>query len=296
MPPYWAGDLGPLSAPIKDIRFAYFVFKVFFMIYFDSHCHLDLLAEKLDLVQELNKCKKSKVKRILMPGVTKNNWGRLKKIQQAYSSPACKLDYALGLHPYFMSRHQFEIDLSELESNLADDQHCIAVGEIGLDFSLPDTGASAHQNQISLFYQQLKLAKQAKLPVIIHHRKSIDKISHLVKQAHFDYGGVVHAFSGSEQQAKKLIDLGFKLGIGGTITYPRAKKTRQTIANVDAKYLLLETDAPDMPINGRQGQANSPVFIPEIFAALAHLKQWDKAELNHQLWQNTFDCFARLNR
>ncbi|WAJ71157.1 TatD family hydrolase [Catenovulum adriaticum] len=264
------------------------------MIFFDSHCHLDLLAEKLDLLQELNKCKKSKVKRILMPGVKKDNWGKLKNIQQVYSSSACKLDYALGLHPYFMPQHQFEADLSELESSLAGDSNCIAVGEIGLDFSLPDTGASAHQNQISLFYQQLKLAKQAKLAVIIHHRKSIDKISHFVKQAHFDYGGVVHAFSGSEQQAKKLIDLGFKLGIGGTITYPRAKKTRQAIANVDAEHLLLETDAPDMPINGRQGQVNSPVFIIETFNELARLKKIDKTELSDKLWQNTFDCFARL--
>lgn len=265
------------------------------MIFFDSHCHLDLLSEKLNLIQALNQCKKNQVKRILMPGTQQNNWGRLKQIQQNYSDDACRLDYALGLHPYFISQHQFEADLAELELNLTQDKNCIAVGEIGLDFSLPDTGPTAHNNQISLFYQQLMLAKQAKLAVIIHHKKSIDKISQLVKQAHFDYGGVVHAFSGSKQQAKKLLDLGFKLGIGGTITYPRASKTRETIANLDTAHLLLETDAPDMPINGKQGQANSPAFIPEIFTELAKLKKVEEAELNAQLWKNTFDCFERLN-
>ncbi len=264
------------------------------MIFFDSHCHLDLLSKKLELIQVLSQCEKNQVKRILMPGISKNNWTELKKLKNKYSDTHCRLDYAFGLHPYFINEHIIDADLFALETAIQQDDTCIAVGEIGLDNFVAKQQGNAKQ-QAALFIEQLKLAQHHRMPIIIHHRKSIDTICQIIRAHHFEYGGVVHAFSGSIEQAYRLIELGFKLGIGGTITYSRATKTREVVRKLDSSHFLLETDAPDMPICGRQGQSNSPAFLPEIFEVMAQLKSTDKSQLSQILWQNTFDCFPRLS-
>ncbi|MCU4676890.1 TatD family hydrolase [Catenovulum sp. 2E275] len=263
------------------------------MIFFDSHCHLDLLAKKLDLNQVVINCKNNQINRILMPGISKNNWSEIKQIANGYSDQTLKLDYAFGLHPYFIAEHDIQTDLTELETQLKRDKFVVAVGEIGLD-NFVAKQMDNHKQQEILLIEQLKLAQAYHLPVIIHHRQSIDKICQLIREQKFEYGGVVHAFSGSQQQAKNLIELGFKLGIGGIITYPRANKTRQVVKTFGCEHFLLETDAPDMPLNGRQGQVNSPEYLIEIFNQLVALKSMPAEQLSRVLWQNTLDCFPKL--
>ncbi|WP_017445000.1 TatD family hydrolase [Gayadomonas joobiniege] len=262
------------------------------MKFFDSHCHLDLLAKKTDLVSVLAQAKQAGVDRFIVPATTRKSFFQLKNLKKLYPQ---QVELAFGLHPYFLSEHA-PSDLSELESELIRNPNIIAVGEIGLDFSPQCAPCLTSKNrQLDLFVSQLKLAKTYQLPVILHHRKSIDVLCKYIKQIDFQYGGVLHAFAGSLQQAEQLVELGFKLGVGGTITYTRAQKTREVIAKIDSEHLLLETDAPDMPICGRQGQLNQPAYLTEIFAHLVKLKSKDKHELAAQLYANTQQTFTKLS-
>lgn len=263
------------------------------MKFFDSHCHLDLLAQKVDLASAFKLAAENQVERFLVPATTASSWQSIRQIKQKHSS---QVDIALGLHPYFIQQHQ-NSHLELLEIALKSQPDIVAVGEIGLDFSVQCAPTQAIKTrQIQVFKQQLALAQKYQLPVILHHRQSIDQLCKYIRQSQFKYGGVVHAFSGSLQQAQNMIELGFKLGIGGTITYLRAQKTRSALEKIPSEYLLLESDAPDMPVSGRQGQVNQPAYIAETFRHLRILKSQSETGLAEQLWRNTLQTFPKLNR
>ncbi len=231
----------------------------------DSHCHLDLPVFNEDWQEVIGAAKQQGVERFLVPGTTVAGWAR----QTDMSMKSPELDIAFGLHPYFLP-DDAESALQQLDSLLQQPLSAlVAVGEIGIDATL-DTSVKKQQQ---LFESQLSLASHYQLPVILHHRKSHHLLIESLKRCRFQHGGVVHAFSGSPEVANAYIALGFVIGVGGTITYPRAQKTRQTVASLPLDRILLETDAPDMPLQGRQGKRNSPVFLPEICLALAELKQ-----------------------
>lgn len=242
----------------------------------DSHCHLDFGCFDSDREEVLKRCKAQGVERILIPGTQVEHFNTLLSIHQEYSDNHShnalypQIDIAFGLHPYFLDEH-FEQAMEALEQAVT--QHrdkLVALGEIGLDFSLTDKFSIDIQETV--FQEQLNIAKRFQLPVILHHRKSHNELIRILKLAGFDLGGIIHAFSGSLQVAEQYIELGFKLGVGGTITYPRARKTRETIAQIPLEHLVLETDAPDMPIYGRQGNRNSPEYLREIALSLTELK------------------------
>ena len=166
----------------------------------------------------------------------------------------------------------------------------LAVGEIGLDAHIEVDWAL----QKRVFEQQLMIAKERMLPVILHHRNSHNELIRILKNTKFTQGGIVHAFSGSLQQAQTYIDLGFKIGVGGAITYPRANKTRETISQLPLSSLVLETDAPDMPLMGKQGQRNSPEYLPEIFESLMALRKESKQDVLQACSQNVVLSLANL--
>lgn len=139
--------------------------------------------------------------------------------------------------------------------------------------------------------EQLKLAKRYDLPVILHSRRTHDKLAMHLKRHDLPRTGVVHGFSGSLQQAERFVQLGYKIGVGGTITYPRASKTRDVIAKLPLASLLLETDAPDMPLNGFQGQANRPEQAARVFAVLCELRPEPADEIAQALLNNTYTLF-----
>ncbi|MDF2178003.1 TatD family hydrolase [Aliiglaciecola sp. CAU 1673] len=254
----------------------------------DSHCHLDFEAFDADRQQVLKKAKEAGVDQIIVPGVRKCQWqGLIALCLQQPEENIPRLHFALGLHPYFLENFH-PADLRQLARLL--DQHrdsVLAVGEIGLDGHL-QVDMSFQQR---VFAAQLRLAKRFTLPVIIHHRKSHHLIMQCLKESQFALGGVIHAFSGSLEQAKRYIELGFKLGVGGTITYPRAAKTRQTLADVPLSALLLETDAPDMPLMGRQGRRNSPEYLPVVFDVLCSLRAESKELIAKTLEENAKALF-----
>ena len=232
------------------------------MLLIDSHCHIDFEQFQSDRTEVLTRCMQHHVDKIIVPGVTAKAWPHLLDV----CKQSKQLFPALGLHPMFMAQHQAQ-DIPLLIDYI-DTYQPIAVGEIGLDFYIP---GHDKPSQITLFEQQLKIAADHDLPVILHVRKAHDQVLLLLRKYHLK-GGIVHAFNGSLQQAQLYIQLGFLLGVGGTISYDRATRLRALFAELPLSTLVLETDAPDMPLQDQDKTRNSPEFIPHILAALAALR------------------------
>ena len=263
---------------------------------FDTHCHADFEAFEQHIVIDqgttldqsidgyLKEAQQAQVEKILIPSIGQNNWHKLEKIAQSYPN----VYYALGFHPYFLEQAddgQFAVLRQLLSSK---NSQCVAIGECGLDFSVD----VEREKQERFFIQQMELAKAFELPLIVHERKSYNRLIELIKQHKFTLGGVIHGFSGSEQQALAWIKLGFYIGVGGTITYPRAQKTRTTIARLPLECLVLETDAPDMPMYGNQGNVNHSKHLVTILNELFLLRKESKQSIAAQVWQNSHRAFG----
>lgn len=249
----------------------------------DTHCHLDFA--EFDPVRDavFKGCVSQGVAAIVVPGVTARHWSRVLRLCDAAAIPgSLVLRPALGLHPGFMDLYQAE-QLQQLEL-LLQQHRAVAVGEIGLDFWSP---AADQDAQRLLFSRQLALAKKYRLPVLLHVRKAHDQVLWQLRRERFAGGGIVHAFSGSLQQAQQYVGLGFKLGVGGAVTYARAQGLRRTLQQLGPEPWVLETDAPDMPLAGRQGELNRPDYLPEIFAVLQGLFGCSAKQLSAQLWRNS---------
>ena len=230
----------------------------------DSHCHLDLAAFDRDREAVTLSAATVGVSDIIIPAVEAQTWTALARLCQRERSVS--LHAAYGLHPMFMGQHTKQ-HLLDLEQQLSSAQS-IAVGECGLDFFIPEHDKS---RQLDFFTAQLDLAVQFKLPVIIHSRKSLDFV---LKELRIrpSLSGVVHSFSGSLQQAKQLLDLGFYLGFGGPVTYNRATKLRALVQTLPLDGLLLETDAPDQPDATHYGLRNQSAWIVDIAECFAALR------------------------
>ncbi|MGY5767904.1 TatD family hydrolase [Vibrio cincinnatiensis] len=252
---------------------------------FDTHCHLDLSPFSITLESELGLAQKRGVERFLIPSVGPQNWATVERLAQQHVN---SFYYALGIHPHFLPSQAPHSLFSLLEAYLAQSgKACIAVGECGLDATISDSA----QHQETILKGQLAIAQSARLPVVLHSRKTHNRLLQIIKQSRFTQGGVIHAFSGSEQEAKQFIALGFMLGVGGVITYPRANKTRRAVAALPLEHLVLETDSPDMPLCGFQGQTNTPSQLPLILDELASLKQQAPNDVAHMIWENSHRLF-----
>jgi len=233
------------------------------MGWIDSHCHLDF-PEFSDPENLLHELKAQGCERILLPGTESRFFSRQQSVQNLDKNFVwC----AYGLHPYFLSQHD-DAHLQDLE-NMLQTQACKAVGEIGLDFVLPE---DTHEKQTLLFAQQVLLAKRYQQPLVLHCRKAHDQLSSYLKKQQFTHGGFVHGFSGSWQQAKRYLDLGFVLGLGGALTYDRAKALKSLVKKLPSDAYVLETDSPDMPPAFARDQPNSPLNVPRIAEYIAQLR------------------------
>ncbi|GAB2915414.1 TatD family hydrolase [Rheinheimera gaetbuli] len=249
---------------------------------FDTHCHLDLPELAASQALYWQSAEQAGVKALLIPAVQQSAWQNLLSLHQQHFD----WHIALGIHPWWAAKHSSDA-LVELDKLLTTHSSAIvAVGEIGLDFAL-DEATFAIQQQ--LFTAQLALAKQHNKPVILHHRKSQPQLLSELKRQQFSEGGILHAFSGSQQQAMAFIDLGFKLGIGGTITYERAEKTRKTVQKLPLESFVLETDAPAMPLAGYQGKLNTPAQLARVFEAFCQLRPEPRRQIAATLWQNSLN-------
>lgn len=228
----------------------------------DSHVHLDLPPFDVDRAAVIERAHGVGIRHLVVPGVDLNSWPRIAKL--ALDRPG--LHPAYGLHPLYLARHQ-RTHLDQLKSWL-DDHPAVALGEIGLDFHQVELDRDLQRHY---FAEQLQLAQERQLPVIVHARQALEEVSLTLRQ-HDGLRGVVHSFSGSEQQARRLWDLGFHLGIGGPVTYERAQRLRRIVATMPIEFLLLESDAPDQPDAAHRGQRNEPARIIEVLRCIATLR------------------------
>lgn len=233
----------------------------------DSHSHLDAPDFDHDRAEVLARARAAGVTRQVVPAVNAAGWAPL----QALCAAEPGLYPAWGLHPMFLADHRPE-HLPALERMVADARP-VAVGECGLDFFVPDLDVAEQQR---IFEAQLAIARAAGLPVIVHARRAVDAVIQAIRR-HPGLRGVIHSFPGSAEQARQLRDLGFLLGLGGPLTYPRAARLRALVASMPIEQLLLETDAPDQPNCGCQGQRNEPARLREVLAVVAALRGEDEA-------------------
>ena len=246
----------------------------------DSHCHLD--DDRFDPQRDavIARAVAAGVRRMVIPATSANRWDKLKQLCTTHEG----LYAAYGLHPWFVEQHQVA-HLRELDEWLEREQP-VAVGECGLDFYASRVD---EQWQRQLFTEQLQLAANHRLPVIVHARRAMDDVISLLRLHRS--GGVVHSFAGSLQQARQLYDLGFKLGIAATVSFERANKLRAVVAAMPDDALLLESDAPDQPGAAHRGELNEPAYITEHLQTMAELRQCDAADLAATLNRNAETLF-----
>lgn len=251
---------------------------------FDTHCHFDFDVFQDDFSHHYELAREQGVERILIPSVGPSNWSRIQTIANQYPG----IYYALGFHPYFL-QHNFEQHLAELDRQLSlAGEQCVAIGECGLDFAT-NVPVDLQERALEL---QFELARKFKLPVILHSRKAHNRLIQMVKTAKLPKGGVLHAFSGSYQQAMEWVRLDFFIGVGGIITYPRANKTREAIQKLPLKHMIIETDAPDMPIFGYQGNRIIRAKAIHVLNELSQLHTLNKQTVAAQLWENSNSAFS----
>ena len=246
----------------------------------DTHAHLDVAEFATDRAAVLARARAAGVNTWLVPAISRSSWPEL----AALAAQEASVWPAYGLHPVYVSTHQAG-DPEALDAWLGS-HVAVAVGEIGLDAFLPElVDGDLWTRQWDLFTRQLDIARNHRLPVIIHARRALDQVLKALRQRP-GVVGIIHSFSGSRQQAEQALDLGYVLGFGGPVTYPRAHRLRRLVAELPATALVLETDAPDQPAFTHRSERNEPAFLPEIAASVAELRQVSLADLAQQTGSN----------
>ncbi|MBK6292994.1 MAG: TatD family hydrolase [Rhodoferax sp.] len=282
----------------------------------DTHCHLDAPEFAPDAVQVRARAAALGVGHCVLPAVELANFETVRALADAGGD-----SYALGIHPLYVSRAR-DVDLAALDAALLryrDDSRLVAVGEIGLDYFVPELCQSPLRERQEHFYvEQLKLARKHGLPVILHVRRSSDRllkglraVAALAPTGPAGMGnapiwrGIAHAFNGSHQQAMTFIRLGFKLGFGGAVTYERAQQLRRLAAQLPLESIVMETDAPDIPPHwlyrtaehrgaGEPQGRNEPGELPRIGAEVAALRAIQSEDLAEATTRNAISALPRL--
>lgn len=268
---------------------------------FDSHCHIDAPEFDGDRPAVLRAAKQASISHIAVPAYLASRWSSLLALCAASTQQPDwpQLLPALGMHPVYLLQHQ-DADLSLL-AELLKSPAVIAVGEIGLDKFLPELSEPVHwARQVALFEAQLVLAREHSLPVIIHARRCHADIVHALKRVRHASGGIVHAFSGSVEEAQQYRRLGMHLGLGGPLTWPQAVRLHRVARELPLDAFVLETDAPDLVPYAHSGQhgdgrprlvgervRNSPAFLPSVLTQFAALRDESEAALAAQFFRNT---------
>lgn len=232
------------------------------LVYIDTHCHFDAAEFALDRDAEYARARTGGVITQIIPAIARDNFADVEAVCARYAG--CLP--AWGLHPMLIAAHRPE-HLVQLREYVVRHRP-VAIGEIGLDFFVPGLDAATQEY---FYVEQLKLAQEYNLPVLLHSRKSVDQLLKQLRRIRV-CGGIAHAFNGSPQQADMLISLGFKLGFGGAFTWPRANNLRRLAVNLPLESIVLETDSPDIAPVWLGKARNSPAELPRIAETLAELR------------------------
>lgn len=264
-------------------------------MWIDTHCHLDAseFADDSGGSDAIAKQAAAQgVSRIVIPAIAINNFSAVAELAHRHENCV----YALGIHPLFVPQAS-EDDLVRMRETVGKamaDACFVAIGEIGLDFFVPQLNQSPLREKQEYFYnEQLKIARDFNLPVLLHVRRSQDIILKYLRRINVR-GGIAHAFNGSFQQAQAFIDLGFKLGFGGAMTFTRALQIRWLAAELPLDALVLETDAPDISPAWVHPARNSPEELPRIGQVLAELRGVLLAAVAEATSRNALAVMPRL--
>jgi TatD DNase family protein len=236
----------------------------------DTHLHLDAAEFDPDRAQVIAAAQAAGVTRFVLPAVNIANCARVCELAAGLPGSVC----AYGIHPLYVNRAS-EDDITCLRQLLAAGG-AAAVGEIGLDGFEPEADPARSE---WFFAAQLKLAREFDLPVILHVRRAQDRVLKYLRR-HRVRGGIAHAFNGSAQQAQAFIELGFKLGFGGAMTYAGSTRIRALAASLPLEALVLESDAPDIPPAWASQVRNEPLNVARFAAELAQLRGLDLSALS----------------
>lgn len=248
----------------------------------DTHSHLDAGEFDADRDAVYDRACAAGVTVQVVPAVTAANFADVAATCKRY--PGCLP--AWGMHPMYIHVHH-EKHLAELSRQI-EAWRPVAVGEIGLDLFVPNLD---YATQEFFYVEQLKIAKEFDLPVLLHCRRANDQILKQLRKYKLK-GGIAHAFNGSPQQAEEFIKLGFKLGFGGAFTYTRANNLRRLAADLPLEAIVLETDSPDIAPAWIGKGRNEPAELARIAASLAELRDVDVGEIVEQATRNSRDVFG----
>ena len=238
-------------------------------ILIDSHVHADDPRFEPDRADVLAAARSQNIAAQVVPAVSQQHWTRLKQLCDGHPD----LFPCYGLHPCFYAEHT-DAHLQELPLWLGKEP-VVAVGECGLDYAV--SGADKAQQQ-HLFAAQLALAREFNLPIVIHAVRAVEDVIRMIRASGHNRG-MVHSFSGSVQQASRLIDLGYLLSFGGALTHPRAKRLQTMVSTLPLDALLLETDAPDQTPTPYSGQRNEPAHLVTIWHTISELRSEDASTI-----------------
>lgn len=274
------------------------------MRWIDTHCHLDASEFDADRSAVRAQARAAGVDLCVVPAVQRAGWKDVQALAAEHDDA-----YALGIHPLYVPQAHDD-DLLALDQALTqarDDPRLVAVGEMGLDFFVPELCTpEMRERQWHFYIAQLQLARKHGLPVILHVRRSADLLLKGLRQVKV-MSGIAHAFNGSAQQAQQFVEQGFALGFGGAMTYERASALRTLARTAPAQALVLETDAPDMPphwiyqtaqarANGAAQGRNTPAELPRIAQVLADVRGQALTELQAMTTRNAVRALPRLSR
>ncbi|RYF34821.1 MAG: TatD family deoxyribonuclease [Comamonadaceae bacterium] len=267
----------------------------------DTHCHLDAAEFDGESVPVRARAAAAGVGMCVIPAVAASNFDTVRNLAHVQGDA-----YGLGIHP-LCTGEAHDDDLQRLDAELAarrDDPRLVAVGEIGLDYFVDGLDDERQQR---FFRSQLQLAQKHDLPVVIHVRRSVDKVLKHLRQVGGGkpWHGIAHAFNGSQQQAEACIAQGLKLGFGGAVTFERALQLRRLAASLPLDALVMETDSPDIQphwlyrtkedrAGGLPQARNEPSELPRIAAVVAHLRGIGIEELAEATTRNAIAALPRL--
>jgi len=248
----------------------------------DSHCHLDADEFDPDRSAVLARAEAAGVVAQVVPATTAASWEKLRQV----CAGRADLHPAYGLHPVFLDQHVPQ-DLDRLRDWI-ERERPRAIGECGLDYFI-DTLDRPRQS--FYFDAQLALAREYDLPLVVHARRSVEAVIQAIRRVGA-VRGVIHSYAGSPEQARQLWDLGFLIGLGGPVTYERARRLRRLATDMPLEFLLLETDAPDQPDAGIRGQRNEPARLASVLACIAALRGEPAENIAEQTSRNARQLFG----
>ena len=253
-------------------------------MFIDTHCHI--FSEYYDDIDKvISECRDNDIDKIIINGCNIKSNIEVMELANKYDIVYA----AIGFHPTELDDFK-EKYFRFLEENI-NNSKVVAIGEIGLDYHYDNTDK---EKQIMVFRRQLDIANKYNKPIIVHSRDSIQDTYNILKQ--YKVKGSIHCFSGSVEMAREFIKLGYKLGIGGIITYKNAKTIKEVVRDIDLSYILLETDSPYLTPSPYRGESNSPKYIPLIAEAIADIKDVSIVDISRVTTANAeaiFDFFSK---